>query len=97
MQTEPEVSPLDTTAVMRDRGVLTLPKEVRERNDFRAGTRFQVIDLGRGTIVLAPQASVLGELAEEISKAMDEAGVTLEDLLEAAREERKRLYQERYG
>lgn len=88
---------MDSVAVMRDRGVLTLPKEVRERNDFQAGTRFQVIDLGQGTIVLTRQASILGELAEEISKAMNEAGVSLEDLLQAAREERKRLYQERYG
>ncbi|NPV09908.1 MAG: AbrB/MazE/SpoVT family DNA-binding domain-containing protein [Anaerolineae bacterium] len=88
---------MDSVAVMRDRGVLTLPKEVRERNDFQPGTRFQVIDLGQGTIVLTRQASILGELAEEISKAMDEAGVSLEDLLQAAREERERLYQQRYG
>lgn len=87
---------MEGVAVLRERGVLTLPKEVRERNDFEPGTRFQVIELGQGTIVLTRQASVLGELADDISRALDEAGVSLDDLLAAAKEERRRLYRERY-
>ncbi|MHB0878896.1 MAG: AbrB/MazE/SpoVT family DNA-binding domain-containing protein [Anaerolineae bacterium] len=88
---------MDSEAVLRDRGVLTLPKDVRERNDFEPGTRFQVIDIGQGTIVLARQASVLAELADELSRALEAADVSLDDLLEAARQERQRLHQQRHA
>jgi bifunctional DNA-binding transcriptional regulator/antitoxin component of YhaV-PrlF toxin-antitoxin module len=87
---------MEEVAVLRERGVLTLPKAVRQRNDLGPGTRFQVIDLGQGTIVLARQSSVLGELADEIGRALEETGISLEDLLAAAKEERRRLYRERY-
>lgn len=89
--------PMGSEAILRARGVLTLPKDVRERNDFEPGTRFQVIELGQGTIVLARQASILAELAGEISTALDAADVSLQDLLEAAREERQRLYEQRHA
>lgn len=88
---------MDSEAVLRERGVLTLPKDVRERNDFEPGTRFQVIDLGQGTIVLARQAGMLAELAAEMSRAFDDAGISLDDLLEAARLERQRMSQEERG
>jgi len=88
---------MDSTAVMRERGVLTLPKDIRERNDFRSGTQFQVIDLGQGTIVLSRQTNVLAELADEMERALSEAGVSLEDLLQAATAERHRLHRERDG
>lgn len=88
---------MDFTAVMRERGVLTLPKDIRERNDFRSGTQFQVIDLGQGTIVLSRQTNVLGELAVELERALSEAGISLEDLLQGATAERQRLHRERDG
>jgi len=87
----------ENEVVLRERGVLTLPKGVRQRNKFEPGTHLRVIELGEGAVVLARQKSVVAELAEQIEELLEEAGITLQELLRAAREERGRIYRQRYG
>ena len=84
------------TLQVRDRGVVTLPKPLRERYGLGAGDVLDVVDLD-GVFVLSPRASVVPELAAEIERLRVEAGYTTEELLESLRGERERYVRERYG
>ena len=85
-----------TAVQVRDRGVVTLPKPLRERYGLGVGDVLDVLDLD-GVFVLSPRASVVPELAAEIERLRLEAGLSTEDLLESLRAERERATRERYG
>jgi bifunctional DNA-binding transcriptional regulator/antitoxin component of YhaV-PrlF toxin-antitoxin module len=84
------------TVQMRDRGVLTLPADLREKYNIQPGDTFQVVDLD-GLFVLTPMVPMVPELAREIERARIEAGLSTEELLVALREQRERYYRETYG
>ncbi len=71
------------------RGVVTLPKPLRENYNFRAGDNFTLLDLG-GVFVLAPGRSQIDALAEQITYSLVEEGESLESMLLALREEREK-------
>ena len=79
------------TVQMTQRGVVILPKALRERYKLRPGDRFTLLDLG-GVFVLTPSRSEIDALADRITQALTERGETLETMLQVLREER-----ERYG
>lgn len=72
---------------LRERGTLTLPSALRERYRYAPGDVFTLIDLD-GMIVLAPKAPLVPKLAAEIERAREAAGLSVEDLVREAREER---------
>ena len=74
---------------MRDRGVVTLPKDVRERYGLSADTPLTLIDWD-GVLVLSSRVPVVTELARQLAAERAAAGVTVDDLLTA-------WAQERYG
>ena len=79
------------TARISQRGVLTLPKSLRESYKLKPGDVVTVIDLG-GAIVISPRRSEVDRMADEIGSALAERGESLESMLTALREER-----EKYG
>lgn len=84
-----------TTIQVRSRGVLTLPASLRDKYNIQAGDTFQLLDLD-GLFVLTPMVPMVPELAREIERARLEAGLGMEELLSALREQRERYYQETY-
>ena len=85
-----------TTVKLRQRGVITLPKEVREKYDLAEGDALHLVDLD-GAVVLSPMIPVVPELAREIARVRQEQNLTMDELLDSLRSERKRLVRERYG
>jgi bifunctional DNA-binding transcriptional regulator/antitoxin component of YhaV-PrlF toxin-antitoxin module len=79
------------TIQLAQRGVLTLPKSLRENYNLQPGDSFTLLDLG-GVFVLSPRHSEIDSLAERLTYSLTERGETLETMLQALREER-----ERYG
>jgi len=86
----------EATVQVRKRGVLTLPSELRERYGIQEGDTFRLVDVG-GIFVLTPMTPMVPELAREIEKARLEAGLGMEDLLKALREQRERYHHEHYA
>ncbi len=86
-----------TAILMTPEGEITLPAEVREKFGFNEWTVLSMVDMGDGSILIKPYESKLTKLTEQIQKTLEEDGVTLDDLFITLREERKRLFQERYG
>ena len=86
---------MDATIQVRDRGVLTLPAEIREKYGIQSGDTFRLLDLD-GIFVLTPMVPMVPELAREIERARREAGLTTEDLLRTLREQRERYHREHF-
>lgn len=79
---------MDATVQVRDRGVLTLPADLREKYGIRTGDSFRLVDLD-GIFVLTPLVPMVPELAREIERARIEAGLSTDDLLRTLREQRE--------
>jgi len=80
----------DTVTVrMARRGLVTLPKVLRESYNLQPGDSFTLLDLG-GVFVLSPRRSEIDALADRLTRALAEQGETLETMLQALREERER-------
>jgi len=77
------------TIQVAQRGVVVLPKALRQAYKLQPGDRLTLLDLG-GVFVLSPQSSHVDALAERISRALAEEGQTLEGMLSVLREERER-------
>ncbi len=63
------------------RGNLTLPKALRDAYRLKAGTRFIIIDLGGGSLMLVPRRLKVDALAEPLVDALSARGETLESQL----------------
>ncbi len=70
------------------RGIITLPKELRDRSNIEAGDNLTLIDLGDGVIVISPQRSRLDEIANRLAKEWRDSGESLESMLSTLREVR---------
>ena len=73
---------------VRKRGTLTLPMELRKKYDIETGDTFYLVDLD-GVFVLTPMAPVVPELAKEIEQERLRAGLEMDTLLLALREQRE--------
>lgn len=80
---------MEATIQVRERGVFTLPVELREKYHIEAGAIYRLVDLD-GTFVLTPMIPIVPELANEIEKLRVEAGLTMEELLVGLREQREK-------
>lgn len=52
---------METTIQVRQRGVLTLPAEIREKYGIREGDTYRLVDLD-GIFVLTPMVALVPEL-----------------------------------
>lgn len=79
------------TLRVAQRGLITVPKALRDAYGIEPGDVLTLIDLG-GVFVLAPKPSEVDALADRIGAELQGKGETLESMLRALREAR-----ERYG
>jgi bifunctional DNA-binding transcriptional regulator/antitoxin component of YhaV-PrlF toxin-antitoxin module len=79
--------PSTATIQLAQRGVLTLPKRVREAYRLQPGDAVTLLDLD-GVLVLKPGRSDVHDLAERIAGDLAGQGETLESMLAALREVR---------
>jgi AbrB family looped-hinge helix DNA binding protein len=70
------------------RGLITLPKELREQNRIDEGDTLTLIDLGEGVFVMSPRRSRVDEIANKLTREWRESGETLESMLKSLREVR---------
>jgi AbrB family looped-hinge helix DNA binding protein len=82
------------TIQIRRRGVITLPAKLRQRHNLEPGDTLTLIDLG-GAFFVVPKVSLVPKLAAEIEWLRQEAGLSIEDLLEGLDEQRRRYYREK--
>ena len=77
------------TIQMAQRGVITIPKSLREVYGLKPGDTLTILDLD-GVLVLNPKQSEIDALADKMAAQWSENGESLETMLLALREERDR-------
>ncbi len=81
--------------VRRDNGVLPLAVELLAKYGLGQGDSLTLLDLGDDTFLLTTATSHVPALVAQMEAIRIEAGITLDDLLSGAAEQRCQLYQER--
>ena len=76
------------TLQLAQRGIITLPKALREAYKLEAGDTLTLIDLD-GVFVLSPRRAEVDRLADQIASDLAKQGETLESMLAALRESRQ--------
>jgi bifunctional DNA-binding transcriptional regulator/antitoxin component of YhaV-PrlF toxin-antitoxin module len=80
----------DTISIqVAQRGLVTLPKALREAYRIQEGDQMTLLDLG-GVFVLSPRRSEIDRIADQIGTTLAEKGESLESMLQAVREARQR-------
>jgi AbrB family looped-hinge helix DNA binding protein len=82
-------------AVLRDRRQVTIPRAVCEELGIRPGDRLE-LRMEDGALIIRPSRVAALEAIRAIQQALEEAGVTEEELLESGRQIREELYREKY-
>ena len=77
-----------TTLQLAQRGLITLPKPLRDEYGLNTGDTLTLIDIG-GVFVLSPYPSQIDQITARISEQLSERGETLESMLAALREVRE--------
>jgi AbrB family looped-hinge helix DNA binding protein len=70
------------------RGVITLPKELRENNNIKEGDNLSLIELGDGVVIMSQRRSRVDEIADKLAKEWQASGESLECMLTTLREVR---------
>lgn len=84
---------MSATIQMRAKGSITLPSDLRQKYALEEGDVFSLIDLGDGSFALVPRISIVPKLVGEIEALREEAGLSLDALLDGLTEERRKLYE----
>lgn len=92
----PHAQLMPDTVKIRKRGVMTLPKALREKYQLEEGDVLHLVDVA-GVFVLTAMAPMAPQLAREIERMRTEAELTTEDLLSHLKKTREELTTERYG
>ncbi len=77
-----------TTVKLTDRGVITIPKELRDTYGLHGGDTLTLLDLD-GVFILSPRPTLVDDLADRVAAQWTADGQTLETMLQALREERE--------
>ena len=75
------------TIHVAQRGLVTLPKEVRQAHNIQPGQQMTLLDLD-GVFVLSRRPSQVDALADRIAGELASRGETLESMLQTLREVR---------
>ena len=81
----------EATIQVRQRGTVTLPAELRDKYGIQPGDTFRLVDLD-GILILTPMVPMIPELAREIERLCQHAGLSVEELLGALREQREQCH-----
>lgn len=85
---------IQTHAVrLRERGQITIPRDVRDQLMIVGGEALTLLQIG-DLILLTPRQPQVSRLSEQFTAEMDKAGVSLADLLAGLDEERETIYRE---
>lgn len=87
---------MSRTYIIQENGQVTLPREWREKYGLKKGDVVAFVETEEG-LLIRPQQVMAMRLMDEISEALKEKGITLEELMESGREIREELIKARYG
>lgn len=84
------------TYTIQENGQVTLPIEFRRKYGLEKGdiVVFEETDAG---LLISPREALAMKLLDEIGEALQERGISLDDLIESGRDIRGEMLKEKYG
>ncbi len=76
------------TIKIGNKGVITLPAEVRREHGLEVGDILTLVDLGDGSLALSPIISEVARHGDRVAAIIAESNVTLEEMLKGLDAER---------
>ena len=76
-----------STIQVAKRGLITIPKELRDAYGIGEGDTLTLLDLG-GVFVVSPRVSRVDAVAERLAAEWKDRGLTLDEMLATLRERR---------
>ena len=83
-------------AVVQKRGQITIPIDLRRKMGIEEGGIIAFIETKEG-LLLSPRKALALDALDRIGEALEEQGITLEELIESGREIRGQMLAEEYG
>jgi AbrB family looped-hinge helix DNA binding protein len=77
-------------------GQIPLPEEVRQRLGLKKGTVVEITETHEGVLISTHEQRLDSEIAE-LDAALEEYGITFDELIESGREMRGEIAKELYG
>jgi AbrB family looped-hinge helix DNA binding protein len=81
---------------LRERGQLTIPSKYRKDLNLEENDALNVIKVG-DVLILTSKRMAGDKLTKEFEKTMKKKGISLDDLLDDLKEQRKKYNKETYG
>lgn len=81
---------------LRERGQLTIPSKYRKDLNLEENDALNVTKVG-DVLILTPKRMAGDKLTKKFEKAMKKKGISLDDLLDDLKEQRKKYNKETYG
>lgn len=85
-----------SSAEIKARGQLTIPKKIREASRLEEGQIVTIIPVG-DSIIITPRRIEVEEARRQIQKILKAARLSPEEVLSGLKQEREYLYAELYG
>ncbi len=81
---------------IKARGQLTIPKKIRDKGQLEEGQAVSIIPVG-DSVIITPRQLTLDEARRQIKMMLKDSDLSVEEILEGIKEERRLLYEETYG
>src|SRR3712207_1503301 len=81
---------------VQEKGQVTIPTEIRKKLGLKKGDLVAFVETEDG-VLISPREVVVAKALEQIGAALQEKGITLEELMDDGRKIRGELVKELYG
>jgi bifunctional DNA-binding transcriptional regulator/antitoxin component of YhaV-PrlF toxin-antitoxin module len=86
---------MEETVVLRPRRQITLSRQACEALGVKPGDRL-ALEIAEGALVIRPSSAAALDALEEFRRAIEESGVSEEEMLKSARQIRDQQFRETY-
>ena len=83
-------------STIQENGQVTLPADFRKRYGLKKGDLVVFKETEEG-LLISPRESLAVKLLDEIGEALQEKGISLDELIESGREIREDIYRQKYA
>ena len=84
------------SAVVQEKGQVTIPVEIRRKLGLKKGDRVVFVETEQGVLITRQEVIALKAL-DHMGRALNERGISLDNLIESGREIRGKMLAEEYG